>query len=86
MAIGYAKEFIYNPSPTGVVAPRKPTPVYGFRLEHSFITLRSALGGRHGSRGDGAFGLHNGNGMMPETYACAAGSVLMFTDALTHTA
>ena len=118
---------------------------YGFRQEHSFVTVRRAGGGRRGAQGDGTFSPHNGNGMMRlpgdchhyqafpghayagmtrivwelnevgrgdggtlllsgshkaaypapeeifsagsslwETCACPAGSVLMFTEALTH--
>ena len=145
VVIGFAQEFIYNPFTDGGGNSLETDAGYGFRQEHSFITVRSAHGGRHGSRGDGSFGPHNGNGMMRlpgdchhyqafpgrayagmvrivwelnevaeddggtlllsgshkaaypapeeifsadcplwETYACPAGSVLMFTEALTH--
>ena len=145
VVIGFAQEFIYNPFTDGGGDSLENDHGYGFRQEHSFITVRRSAGGRRGAQGDGSFGPHNGNGMMRlpgdchyyqafpgrayagmtrivwelnevgeddggtlllsgshkaaypapeeifnadsslwETYACPAGSVLMFTEALTH--
>ena len=145
VVIGFAQEFIYNPFTDGGGGSLENEAGYGFRQEHSFVTVRRADGGRRGAQGDGTFGPHNGNGMMRlpgdchhyqafpghayagmtrivwelnevarddggtlllsgshkaaypapeeifsadsslwETCACPAGSVLMFTEALTH--
>ena len=145
VVIGFAQEFIYRPFTDGGGGSLENDAGYGFRQEHSFVTVRRAGGGRSGAQGDGTFGPHNGNGMMRlpgdchhyqafpghayagmtrivwelnevgrddggtlllsgshkaaypapeeifsadsslwETCACPAGSVLMFTEALTH--
>ena len=64
VVIGFAQEFLYQPY-TSLGGPSVANEdCYGFRQEHSFITVRSASGNRQGATGDGSFSPHNGNGMM----------------------
>ena len=49
VVIGFAQEFIYNPFTDGGGDSLENDHGYGFRQEHSFITVRRSAGGRRGA-------------------------------------